>query len=286
LRRAFLFSLFAVLALIISIPVAAQEEVQTLEWLTVELWPDYDRPAVLVLLTGALPEGAPLPATVTVPLPPEASVNAVARISESNALVDDIEFSQGENSLTLQTPDRRFRVEYYMPYAGSQLLRRFSFRWQSDLNVEQLAVTVQQPRLAPSIDISPQPDVVSEGDDGLQYYSLPVVAVPANESFAVDVQYTLEQEGLSVGVAGSAAAQETGPDWLLLAAVAAGILLLIIAAILLWPRLNAARRTTPRKPAPEHAHQARYCHNCGEPAQPGDRFCRQCGTVLKERVES
>lgn len=284
LKRMRLLALLALLTIGVFSPATAQEEAQTLEWLTVELWPDYDQPAVLVLLTGALSEEAALPATVTIPLPSEANVNAVARISADNVMVDDVDFSQAGDSLTLQTPDRRFRVEYYMPYASSELSHRFSFQWQADLNVEQVVVTVQQPRLAPSIDISPQPDVAGEGNDGLQYYSLPIVAVPANQPFTVDVQYTLERAGLSVDTA----AQERGPDWLLLAAVAAAILLLVLAAILLWPRLSAARQATPRKPAPrkpapERLQQShvRYCHNCGQPARPGDRFCRQCGTELR-----
>ena len=72
--------LLLLLLLLVALPVAAQTEVTQLDTLTVELWPDYDRPAMLVILTGTLPESAALPATVTIPLPPEAEINAVARL--------------------------------------------------------------------------------------------------------------------------------------------------------------------------------------------------------------
>ena len=38
------------LLLLTALPVATQTEVNQLDTLTVELWPDYDRPAMLVIL--------------------------------------------------------------------------------------------------------------------------------------------------------------------------------------------------------------------------------------------
>ena len=52
-------SLLLLLLFTAVIPVAAQDEVTELDQMTVELWPDYDRPAMLVLLTGTLPASSP-----------------------------------------------------------------------------------------------------------------------------------------------------------------------------------------------------------------------------------
>ena len=65
---------------------SAQQPATVLEFLEVELWPDFDQPALLVLLSGALPADAPLPATITIPLPEAATINAVARIDAQGAL--------------------------------------------------------------------------------------------------------------------------------------------------------------------------------------------------------
>ena len=84
------------LLLFAALPVAAQTEVTQLDTLTVELWPDYDRPAMLVILTGTLPESATLPATVTIPLPAGAEINAVARFNDVDVLVTDVEWTEAD----------------------------------------------------------------------------------------------------------------------------------------------------------------------------------------------
>ncbi|MFW6069424.1 MAG: zinc ribbon domain-containing protein [bacterium] len=290
----------------------AQEPVAALEWLTVDLWPDYDRPQVLVLLTGALPADAPRPASVSLPLPADATINAVARISAENQMIDDIEYSVEDGSLSLVTPDARFRVEYYVPYAGDGLQRNFSFRWQSPLRVGEMDLSVQQPRAATALTVDPEPDSVIEGSDQLQYHNLPIREVPPNDLYVVEAQYTMGSDTLTQAgspAAGSPAAgspaggspatgeeggAQTGTGIELswpVALAAAGLVLVLLA--LGWQLLVArsgAVGSTPRKPRPRRAErsgsvaadrQVRYCHYCGQRAQSGDRFCRECGTQLK-----
>ena len=91
----------------------AQTPVSVIDSLDIEIWPDYDRASVLVLLTGALPGDTRLPASVTLPLPGGAQINAIARIdSKDGSMKDDI-FSSNDppDTLTFVTPDLRFRVE-------------------------------------------------------------------------------------------------------------------------------------------------------------------------------
>src|SRR5690606_36738597 len=111
----------------------AQSPAETIANLTVDLWPDYDRPGVLVLLTGMLSEDTPLPAILTVPLPAGATLNAVARISSENVMVDDIDYTVTESGVALITPDRRFRIEYYAPYETVGGERRYHFTWEADV---------------------------------------------------------------------------------------------------------------------------------------------------------
>ena len=125
--------------------VQAQTTTSTVENLAVDIWPDYDRPSVLVLFTGVLPASATLPATITIPLPDNADLTAVARITAEDNLIDDIAFDENEQGVTLTTPEPRFRVEYYMPYdlAGDE--RTFTFEWLAELSVSEMLVSVQQP---------------------------------------------------------------------------------------------------------------------------------------------
>ncbi len=73
-----LFSLLLLVSFVAAGAVAAQEPPTHLLSLAVELWPDYDRPAMLVLLTAELPPDVTLPATLTIPVPAEADIHAVA----------------------------------------------------------------------------------------------------------------------------------------------------------------------------------------------------------------
>lgn len=263
--------------------VRAQETSSRLDWLTVELWPDYDRPAVLVLLTASLPAEAPLPARVTLPMPEAATVNAVARISGENQMVDDVEYTTGERDLTLVAPERRFRVEYYMPYAEDGLQRDFRFNWQSELSVEEMGVSVQQPRAATSLAVTPQAESVMEGNDGLEYHHLPVQALASGESYAVSVTYTLERARLTQAEEEAAASAAT--NWPMVLAIVAVLLLLLVAGWQVFGRHHAVKRSElsqPRSLRSVRNSPLRFCHECGERAQEGDRFCRECGTRLRE----
>ena len=72
----FIFTLFS---LLFTPSAQAQLPVTNIETLILDIWPDYDEPNVLVLMTGTLPANTSLPATVTIPLATGAEINAVAR---------------------------------------------------------------------------------------------------------------------------------------------------------------------------------------------------------------
>ncbi|MGE5072107.1 MAG: zinc-ribbon domain-containing protein, partial [Anaerolineae bacterium] len=63
-----------------------------------------------------------------------------------------------------------------------------------------------------------------------------------------------------------------------------GIALLGAAGIYIWQSRNnqaAPRRRTHGGTREPRAKDDIYCHQCGARAQPGDRFCRVCGTRLR-----
>ena len=295
--------LLLLLLLLAAQPVAAQTDVTQLDTLTVELWPDYDRPAMLVLLTGTLPASATLPATVTIPLPAGAEVNAVARFNDVDVLVTDVEWTQADGEMTLTTPGRSFHVEYYSPYVSSENEVTYGFTWTAGLEIAGVAAVVQQPVAATDITIVPAPSGSVTRADGLRYHQIDPRPVAAGEPFMVDVTYTVDTPVLSapsVTPAGTAtpaatATAATGggilgdlsPWWLLLIPAA---LALLVGAWYLGRRTGGGRARKPRpnrsaKPSatrPNGEGAARFCHQCGQPAQAGDVFCRKCGTRLKQ----
>ena len=116
MKRKFLF-LLIFLALILPVAGQTQGKVTAIDSLAVELWPDYDRASVLVMLTGTLPADTKLPATVIIPFPQAVNLNAVARIDRSDGrMKDDISYSHVPAEIKFFTPDLSFRLEYYLPY--------------------------------------------------------------------------------------------------------------------------------------------------------------------------
>ncbi|MEZ4519999.1 MAG: hypothetical protein R3C44_25275, partial [Chloroflexota bacterium] len=284
----------------------AQTEATELTALGVELWPDYDREAMLVLLTGTLSPATTLPATVAIPLPPGADVHAVARFTSDNQLLADVEYTEEGEQLIMTLPDQRFRVEYYAPYDIQGDQRSYDFNWLSGLAVDQLSVAIQQPGAAETMTIDPEPvDISSNRGDGLLYHSLASQIVPAGEQFTVSIDYTTPTGALSALPATDLSAVtdtastpsstpvETGrffdnfdPLWLLL---------LVVAVALIGLALYISRQQTSsnrvRKPAPNRASKPSTTSQttsapraAPKPASPlvqsqsaaAQRFCHHC----------
>ncbi|MCA9920253.1 MAG: zinc ribbon domain-containing protein [Anaerolineales bacterium] len=284
----------------------------SLQSLNVELWPDYDQEAVLVLLTGTLPASQALPVTLTIPLPDGADFHVAARITPDNVMSDQgMSPTVGDNEVTFSLSESRFRVEYYQPYTANNTQRNFSFSWQSDtISVDDLTVTLQQPFDTMQINTVPNASNVAEGQDGLTYHTFAGQAVPAGDVYTVDVDYTLNSGALTVDFEiedtatntdlpflDAVPVEESGFDWQLLL-VGLGVLIIIGSAA--WYFFsNRPNNKRPAKPKPRRdtkptmretavAHptpkgKANFCHQCGESLQASDKFCRNCGTAVKQK---
>ena len=272
----------------------AQNPVSVIDSLDVDIWPDYDRASVLVLLTGTLPGDTQFPVSVTLPLPEVAQLNAVARIDIKDGNMKDDIFSSTDppGTLTFITSDLRFRVEYYLPYTVVKTQRSFNYTWLADITVNNFQLRVQRPTSASTLNTEPATSNVVRDGDGFDYYIFPARAVPAGQPFPLHVDYemptaqlsatSLSPQNTSIQTPAIPATPSTGSgiNWALAATVTGG---LIIIVALIWQ--IASRRPSPniRKPIDsrvERQSRAKFCRNCGEPIDEGDRFCNGCGSEL------
>lgn len=292
---------------LITITTYAQSSAPDIDLLEVEIWPDYDRPSVLVLLTGTLPEDTNYPARIVLSIPENATINAVARVDESGSMFSDLEVDDSvPGQLTITTMEPTFRVEYYVPYSAEGNQRNFTFEWQSNLTVNELMATVQQPSLADEINLSPEAIGVNNRPDGLLYHTLPVREVPAGENYSLEMSYNLLRPQLSAellggqqpadpsNITGNVGEQESGFNWrIAVAATAFGIALAAGVWLLLGYRQSRRRISKPRpvrrsrgkRTTPsinqDSTSRANFCHECGQRLTKGDKFCRNCGTAVK-----
>jgi hypothetical protein len=291
-RNSFILLIFFML-----MPIAigfAQNPVSVIDSLDIDIWPDYDRASVLVLLTGTLPGDTQFPVSVTLPLPEVAQLNAVARIDSKDGNMKDDIFSSTDppGTLTFITSDLRFRVEYYLPYTVVKNQRSFDYTWLADITVNNFQLRVQRPTSASTLNTEPATANVVRDGDGFDYYIFPVRAVPAGQPFPLHVDYkmtssqlsatSLPRQNTSIQTPAIPATSSTGSgiNWALAATVTGG---LIIIVALIWQIVS--RRPSPniRKPIDsrvERQSRAKFCRNCGEPIDEGDRFCNGCGSEL------
>ncbi len=304
-----LFFIFMLVTWFMTITPARAQAPPTLDLLEVELWPDFDQPSMLVLMTGTLAEDISLPAKLVLPVPIDATINAVARVDETGAMFSDIEYDESSPGLlTLTATDPTFRIEYYAPYTADGNQRNYSFDWQADIFVSELLATVQQPAMADEISLDPAANEPTNRQDGLLYHSLPPQEVPAGQSFRLETSYELSNPQLSIetlanqspiispGVdnAGDPATASNGSiNWpIIIAGAALGLALAAGIWLLLANRRSKKRVLKPRpvrhsqslQPTPtvtKDAGGSNFCHECGHSLDPTDKFCRSCGTAVK-----
>jgi hypothetical protein len=289
--------LLILLIIFMTIPITAgfaQNPVSVIDSLGIEIWPDYDQTSVLVLLTGALPENTRLPASVTLPLPEAARLNAVARIDgkDGNMKDDILSSTEPPGSLTFTTPDLRFRVEYYFPYTVNENQRSFAFTWLAAVTVNNLQLRVQRPTSAGTFNTEPATADVVRSGDGFDYHAFPARTVSAWQSFALQVDYKMTTAQLSAtnlpspntnlqpSALPATPGSGSGLNWALAAVVAGG---LIIIVALIWQIVSRRSAPSIREPIDsrvEKQSRAEFCRNCGEQIDEGDRFCSGCGSEL------
>lgn len=267
----------------------------------VQLWPEYDRPAMLVINTILLSPDANLPATLVFHLPATIADGKPSAIAVGQTLdtVSDqgIQYSvtPRENfvDVTLTTNGPAIQLEYYDPIQKNGTKREYSYQWITDYRIDSFSLTLQRPIGATNLQASRELPASETRSDNMTYYSSDFGALTAGQSLLLSVSYEKTGNALSVS------SQQLQPSQPLDANTTGRVMLSnylpylfgIIGAVLIaggffyfW-RSGGARRPAGRKSHPSRAQKETgndvYCHQCGARAQRGDLFCRVCGTKLR-----
>jgi hypothetical protein len=287
---------------IFALSVQAQEAVR-FDSLTIDLWPEYDRPDILVIYKAELSPEVSLPAEVTLRIPVEAGNPAVVAVGpDANSVADAVYDTQvmGEwldVSFIATTPAIQF--EYYDPRMikdGS--LRSFDFTWLGDYGVDSLTLQAQQPLGASNFTLSPPMGRIIQDQAGFSYDIIEVGELEQGSTFDLSVQYEKESDALSVQslqiqpsatiVPGSSNLFSLDQPWVWLL-IALGLILIGGGAYWYWrtgrqestPQSRRQRRASAANQTGVPEGKTIYCHQCGKRAKPGDIFCRTCGTRLR-----
>ena len=281
----------------ISFPVSAQGEI-TLETLTVQLWPEFDQPAMLVIYDFTLPEDTSFPADVTLRIPVDATLIAVAYSPAGNLLnlpyQDPVEEGDWQViTLTAEMP-AVYHIEYYAPIERQDLQREYVYLWSGDYAVNTFNVSFRPPVDTTEITTDPQMRSATTEGSALSLLEWGTSDLEAGEELPIRVTYTKSSDRLGV----SDQPLETGEvdentqgrvslnNYLPYILGGLGVLLILAGGLYFWQ--SSKGKSTPRR-----RHRRRdesteggevYCHQCGKRAQSGDRFCRTCGTRLRKEA--
>ncbi len=295
--------LISLLILVAVVPgvVRAQSSI-TLERLQVSLWPEYDRPGVLVIYRAVLPAAQTLPVDLTFRIPAAAGEpNAVAYRADDLNLITMPYTRQVVGDLAMITftaTVREVQFEYYDPALEIQESQhRFTFNWPGDYAVSEFAVEVQQPAQATRMSMTPALGSGTLGNDGMTYFTAVLGSMAAGETQSLQLSYEKTGSALSFErlqpvepIASPASLSErllSWPYWMWVLG-ALGIALLALAVVLFVRNSRGQKDERPGRPRHKAAGRTTrlYCHNCGASADGTAIFCSACGTKLRRGTDA
>lgn len=300
MRRWYVTLILLVLLLAPNI-VQAQEEVQY-DSVLVQLWPEFDKPEMLVMVELTLSSNVILPLDLNFRIPAGATIHVVAVGQTRDTVTDQgvVYETRQEGEWTVLTVDdmsgAAVRIEYYHRLEMQDASRHYTYEWPGDAATASLTVIFQQPADATDLVITPAPVGNSTDANGLEYFQINFPALGIGESATLEADYQKTTSRLSASLPEVQPVAPLGSDaqgrisfssylpWLV---GVAGFLLIIVGlgiGLSYWRgtgRGNAARRRhAPSRTEKASEMAALNCPECGHRLQPGDQFCRACGTRL------
>lgn len=266
----------------------------TFEKFLIQFWPDYDQPSVLVIYDFIVSNETPLPAQVNIRMPLGAQLFAVAR-DEGGQLMNvehDLPVQAGNYSVVsfFVTDRLNYRLEFYIPYVRQEQRRTFVYTWPGDYAVGSFRMLLQEPMGAANIATEPDMTEIVPGADGFTYRALSAQDVEEGAGVTLKVSYDSKDGELFIDEKPQTTAplEPSQPFISLLPWLLGGLGVALILGGGAWYWLSGRsggggrlrKRHVSREEEPAEA--AAYCPQCGKRAQPVDRFCRACGSKLRQ----
>jgi len=299
-RIVFLFlCFFLILAGNAWLPAYAQTPTPaTISSVEVSLYPEFNRPSMLVICEITLAADTPLPIELLIQIPLNTQSLKIYSISEEDDLLEVdyevIEFGQWQD-IRLVTSTQKVKLEYYDRNLIKEGDRRiFDFHWLSIHAVNSFSLSTWLPYGATILNSDPPLDQPLISQDQTEYQLKDFGSLQPGQLFTFTMMYTknISDLGDSISKIMPAADITTltpgrSPSpmrvviWLLAGAVA---LLLIVGLYFYWFQRNIAKQPdrvvqgvgilNPEK-------QVVFCHECGMRSRPEDNYCSNCGTKLR-----
>jgi hypothetical protein len=296
--------LFACILGLISIPPAtAQEQEKTIGDATLQLWPEYDDPGLLVIYSGEFTDTVQFPQQVAFPIL-EGARGIQATSAETDGQLINQQWQVVDGKLVYTLPGPGFHIEYYVdrPPSGDQ--REISHTFETPYAVDSLNIRVQQPARATDFSMMPPADTSIIENDGLTYSLINKADLKPGDQVGFTIRYKKTDQGFSrpAGAANQntptpqfsnsqgAAPESRFNSWLPYLLIGVGLLALAGAGLywILRVRVSPASEpagrdsrsrgpTSPAISAQKGNDELAFCTHCGRQFGAEDKFCANCG---------
>lgn len=308
--------------IVLSVPAVARDgpsssgDTPTISELEIAIWPEFDRPEVLVIYRGVFAPDTVLPVPVEIRIPADAGQpTAVAYVDEAGQRFNQEYTTRVEGDVLVVSFDLGtlgFQLEYYhalpIDSAGQRL---YTYAYTADYGITALNLEFQVPSSAEGFLLDPAADSAAREADGLTYHLVEAGQVAQGETQSWTFLYQKDNSDLTAS-AFTSPGESTPPA---LAAAASGdnsaVLIFLVAFVALvgvgtgafWlgrraepipqtappPGRQSKRRGSgqisgserqPASPSPSPRQEKRFCHKCGVPLRPDSDFCHSCGAAV------
>jgi hypothetical protein len=258
--------------LFLATPVRGQQAV-TFNTMQIALWPEYDRPSVLVIYRIVLASDVSLPTRLSLRIPASAGEpNAIAQKDMLSGGLVNVNYTRQLSgawaTIDFTVSTAEVQIEYYdTGIQRENTNRHYEYLWPGDYAIQALSIQVQQPLGATNLRISPTLGPGTPGQDGLTYYLADIGAVPAGQTVEISLDYDKASDDLSVAgpdvsVQPSAPIPENVPvEWTKYLPWVLGILgMALLVGGILWYWQSGKQKPAPKKvhrgPRAAAAHKA------------------------------
>jgi hypothetical protein len=193
-----------------------------------------------------------------------------------------------------------FHIEYYEDLAITDIKRQFTFLWPGDYAVNSFNVFLGKPLDVTSITTDPVMDEMERQSDGLPGLGKDFGSLEQGKQFTLLLQYDKTSNTLVSPpneLQPAAPVDQNTPgrislnNYLPYIFGGFGLVLILGGFLYYWQsgsrRASGSPRRRRRAQAAEleEEGEAQYCHQCGTRAKPNDRFCRVCGSRLRQESQ-
>ncbi|MBG0788264.1 MAG: zinc ribbon domain-containing protein [Anaerolineaceae bacterium] len=262
----------------------------------VGLWPERTGQSVFVSLDVTLASNVSLPQVLAIQIPVTAVIGSLRSVDDRGSVQQvDWEETTGElwKDVQFTAPTANILIEYTDPtLVVFDQLRTYNYSWLSNYQANNLVISIRQPYGAGDLVTHPEVDMV----EGCCTFTLNPGLVRAGTAYNVTFHYVKDLqntdfEALSVSPVAAVDDNTEGrtfmPSTVVVWLLAVALLLLLLVGFYYWwyqrHYINEDGIGSDRQLMRRSEQKAIFCHECGSRSQPGDAYCRNCGTELRQK---